>query len=312
MRKLTMKIHIERKPKESKQNKTKKPKTMHVGTHKKSVITLWVLLLLSLAFGIYKNLTAVDQHTIHEIQTIEPTIVDTHAIESFTQNFIQDFYSWENKKEVIEQRSETIKHYLTPTLQELNMDSIRTDIPTSSKVINSQIWRIEPIDGYNYAVTYTVTQDISEEKESNVLSSDYRLVINQDDRKNLVITQNPTIWAIPQKSDYEPIPISSDHTVESDTEKEILEFLKTFFKLYPTASKNELNYYIKENVLPVIGKNYQFSELVNPIIKKKGNQYQVNLVVTYLDDVSKTKIVSQYYLILERQKNWEVINTINK
>lgn len=144
---------------------------MHIGTHKKSVLALWVLLLLSLTFGIYKNFTAINQHTVHEILTIEPTIVDTHAIESFTQNFIQDFYSWENKKEVIEQRSEAIKNYLTPTLQELNVDTVRSDIPTSSKVISSQIWGIEPIDEdeHSYAVTYTVTQEITEEKESNIL-----------------------------------------------------------------------------------------------------------------------------------------------
>lgn len=312
MGKIKMRIHIERKTKEPKQKKIKKPKTMYVGTHRKSVFALWGLLIFSLAFGIYKNFTAVDQHTIHETKTIEPLIVDTHAIESFTQNFIQDYYSWENKKEVIEQRSETIKHYLTPTLQELNVDIVRADIPTSSKVIGSQIWEIEPIDEHNYAVTYTVTQEITEEKESNILSSNYRLVIHQDDNKNLVITQNPTIWTIPEKSDYEPTPISSDSSVDPDTEKEILEFLETFFKLYPTATESELNYYVKENVLPVIGKNYQFSEFDDPIIQKKSNRYQVHLVVRYLDDISKSTIVSQYELVLEKQKNWEIIHMINK
>lgn len=309
-----MKIHIERKPKVPNQQKGKKPKTMHIGTHKKSVLALWVLLLFSLTFGIYKNFTAADQHTVHEIQTIEPTIVDTHAIESFTVNFIQDYYSWENKKEVIEQRSEAIKNYLTPTLQELNVDTVRSDIPTSSKVISSQIWGIEPIDEdeHSYAVTYTVTQDITEEKESKALSSDYRLIIHQDDNKNLVITQNPTIWTIPEKSDYEPTPISTDHSVDSDTEKEILEFLETFFKLYPTAAKSELTYYVKEDVLPVVGKNYQFSEIVDTIIQKKDSQHQVSLVVKYLEGTSKSEIVSQYKLVLEKKKNWEIISMFNK
>lgn len=309
-----MKIRIERKSKEPKQQKRKKPKTMHIGTHKKSVLALWVLLLLSLTFGIYKNFTAINQHTVHEILTIEPTIVDTHAIESFTQNFIQDFYSWENKKEVIEQRSEAIKNYLTPTLQELNVDTVRSDIPTSSKVISSQIWGIEPIDEdeHSYAVTYTVTQEITEEKESNILSSNYRLVIYQDNNKNLVITQNPTIWTIPRKSDYEPTPIFSDSSIDSDTEKEILEFLETFFKLYPTAIESELNYYVKEDVLPVVGKNYQFSEIVDTIIQKKDSQHQVSLVVKYLEGTSKSEIVSQYKLVLEKKNNWEIISMFNK
>lgn len=54
----------------------------------------------------------------------------------------------------------------------------------------------------------------------------------------------------------------------------------------------------------MIGKNYQFSEFLDPIIQKKGNQYQVNLVVKSLDDVSKSVIVSQYNLMLEKGDNW--------
>ena len=36
--------------------KNKKVRTMKVGTHKKSVLLLWVVLLASTSFGVYKNL----------------------------------------------------------------------------------------------------------------------------------------------------------------------------------------------------------------------------------------------------------------
>ena len=39
---------------------------MKVGTHKKSVLLLWAVLLSSTSFGVYKNFTAIDTHTVHE------------------------------------------------------------------------------------------------------------------------------------------------------------------------------------------------------------------------------------------------------
>ena len=46
--------------------KKKKVRTVKVGTHKKTVIALWVVLVASVSFGVYKNFTAIDQHTTHE------------------------------------------------------------------------------------------------------------------------------------------------------------------------------------------------------------------------------------------------------
>ena len=44
--------------KKEKPIKEKKGRTMKVGTHKKSVIALWVVLIASVSFGVYKNFTA--------------------------------------------------------------------------------------------------------------------------------------------------------------------------------------------------------------------------------------------------------------
>ena len=53
---------FKKKEKESKPKKEKKLPVMKVGTHKKSVITLWLVLLASVSFGVYKNFTAIDMH----------------------------------------------------------------------------------------------------------------------------------------------------------------------------------------------------------------------------------------------------------
>ena len=54
-----------------KEPKEKKVRTVKVGTHKKTVIALWVVLIASVSFGVYKNFTAIDQHTTHEKEIIE-------------------------------------------------------------------------------------------------------------------------------------------------------------------------------------------------------------------------------------------------
>ncbi len=71
---------------------------MKVGTHKKSVIALWVVLIASVSFGVYKNFTAIDQHTTHEVETIQLRLNDTNGIENFVKNFAESYYTWSNSK----------------------------------------------------------------------------------------------------------------------------------------------------------------------------------------------------------------------
>lgn len=65
-----MRIKIERNQKE-KTPKKKKERVVSVGKHRKMVFALWLLLSCSLVFGIYKNFTAIDQHTTHEKEIVK-------------------------------------------------------------------------------------------------------------------------------------------------------------------------------------------------------------------------------------------------
>src|SRR5690625_28568 len=274
---------------------------------KKTVVALWIILIGSLVFAIYKNFTAIDQHTVHEKEIIETQIMDTNAIESFTKNFVKDYYTWEKEKESIEQREEKISDYLTEDLQALNTDMVRDDIPTSSSVSDIDIWSVSQEDNDAYAVVYSVNQKITEEKSSEYLRSTYRILLHQDNEGNLIITQNPSLWSTPNKSDYEPQQPESNGTVDSDTEKEVMEFLETFFTFYPTATDKELAYYVKNNALPSIDKDYTFSEFINPVFQQSGDQVQVWLSVQYLDETTKAMQVSQYVLTLEKDTNWMIV-----
>ena len=121
---------------------------MKVGTHKKSVLLLWAVLLASTSFGVYKNFTAIDTHTVHEKEIIQLRLNDTNGIENFVKNFAKAYYSWDTSKEAIEARTTEISKYLTKELQDLNADTIRTDIPTSVTVTNVLVWNVEQSESW--------------------------------------------------------------------------------------------------------------------------------------------------------------------
>ncbi|MDB8693051.1 conjugal transfer protein, partial [Mediterraneibacter gnavus] len=137
-----------------KEPKEKKVRTVKVGTHKKTVIALWVVLIASVSFGVHKNFTAIDQHTTHEKEIIELRLQDTNGIENFVKNFAKSYYTWNNSKEAIEARTQAISGYLTKELQDLNVDTIKTDIPTSSTVTDVIVWHIEQSGTDTFSATY--------------------------------------------------------------------------------------------------------------------------------------------------------------
>ena len=150
---------------------------------------------------------------------------------------------------------------------------------------------------------FTVDQLITDGENKKSTSSSYEVVVYVDDSGNMVIIKNPTICSVPTKSGYVPKAKESDGTVDSATTGEINEFLTTFFKIYPTASEQELSYYVKDQVLKPIGKGYVFAELLNPIYSKKGNQVQVSVSVKYLDQQTRATQISQFDLVLKKDNN---------
>ena len=123
----------------------------------------------------------------------------------------------------------------------------------------------------------------------------------------MVITQNPTLAPAVQKSKYEPKAQEADVSVSSDTVKDATVFLETFFKLYPTATEKELAYYVKDGVLAPVSGDYVFSELVNPVFTKDGDNFKVSVSVKYLDNKSKMTQISQYDLVLHKDDNWKIV-----
>lgn len=290
------------------QEKQKKPRVLSIGTRRPVVIALWALLICAFAFAVYKDFTAVDTHTVHETTVVQEEVTDTNAIESFVTNFAKVYYSWEQSAASIEQRTENLKYYLTDELLTLNVDTVRSDVPVSSKVEDVQIWSVEEIGDKVYKIVYSVSQNVINGEESSVITSVYEVSVYVDDAGDMVIIQSPTITGKPQKSGYVSETAEPDGTVSAEETTEITEFLTTFFTLYPTATEQELSYYVSGGALPVIGNDsYVFAGLVNPVFTKNGDAVTANVAVQYLDQRTGMTQVSQFTLHLRQvEGNWKI------
>ncbi|MDU7055809.1 MAG: conjugal transfer protein, partial [Enterococcus hirae] len=289
-----MKIKIERNQKEKIQKK-KKERIFSVGKHRKMVLALWLLLTCSLVFGIYKNFTAIDQHTTHEKVVVKEKVVNTSGVKSFTKDFAKEYFSWKNNKEVIEKRMSNLEQYLTEEGLALSQDMVRVDIPTSSEVQSVKILDVER-GPKEFVVSFLVEQKIMEGKKAQSISSAYRVKIFEDENGNHVVTSLPTMIAKPEKAEYEVKQVESDSEIDVKTTEEITEFLETFFKLYPTASEKELEYYVEDDAMRPINVNLKFVELADSVFFQDGNNIQAKINVKYLDDLSKTTNFFQYRL----------------
>lgn len=294
--------------KNSNQEKEKKPRVLHIGTRRPVVIALWALLICAFAFAVYKDFTAVDTHTVHETTVVQEEVTDTNAIESFVTNFAKVYYSWEQSADSIGQRTENLTYYLTDELQALNADTVRSDVPVSSKVDDVQIWSVEKSEENVYKVVFTVSQNVVKGEESSGITSVYEVSVYVDNTGDMVIIQSPTITGKPQKSGYVPETAEPDGTVSAEETTEITEFLTTFFTLYPTATEQELSYYVSGGALPVIGNDsYVFAGLVNPVFTKNGDAVTANVAVQYLDQRTGMTQVSQFTLHLRQvEGNWKI------
>lgn len=127
---------------------------------------------------------------------------------------------------------------------------IRSDVPTTSNVKKVKIWSVDKIDTQNYHILFSVSQLIAKTKDGNgtnkIMNSIFKTRVHLDNKNNLVITSNPTMSSFPTKSIFKPKPLETDDIVEATEIDDIQKFLTTFFKIYPTAKKSELVYYVKD------------------------------------------------------------------
>ena len=320
----------------------KRPKIKTIGTKRKSVIFLWVLLLLSVTFAVYTHFAVVDTHTIIEREIVEVQIVDTSQIESFVIEFARIYYAWSAGPEQSTARNEALRNFLTDDLHMLNATLVR-DMDSSSTVRAVRIWQVEQLSEHNFRVLFSVERllrsitveyvdEVVQERiydESgypvfidqmiqhevttsveDVVISYYAVIVHVDGDGNAVITHNPTIHGGFERSGFTLPTRAHDTSIDGGTQHEIMQFLTEFFTLYPTASESMLAHFVRDGVLEVIGVEYEFLELVNPIFTRRGEQVEVFVTVRYYDPRTRAQQLSQFELVIQEiQGNWMVVES---
>lgn len=287
--------------------KEKKVCIVKVGIYKKIVIVLWVVFIVSVSFGVYKNFIVIDQYMIYEKEVIEFCLQDINGIENFVKNFVKFYYIWSNSKEVIDVRMQVISGYLIKELQDLNMDIIRMDILISFVIIDVIVWSIEQFGMDIFFVIYEVDQQIKEGEQIIVVKVIYIVKVYVDVGGNMVIIQNFIFVLVIEKLDYELKILEVDVSVDVDIINDVIVFLEIFFKLYLIVIEKEFVYYVFGNVFEFIGRDYFYFELVNFIFMVDGDNVKVKVVVKFIDNQIKVIQVLQFELVLYKESNWKII-----
>ena len=180
-------------------------------------------------------------------------------------------------------------------------------IPSYENMAKQAVVRVFNTIMTRAGITLIVTVAFSISSMFYNISSDYTVKVHVDENGDMVIIQNPTLAPAIQKSEYEPKKQEGDASVDADTTADATAFLETFFKLYPTATETELAYYVAGNVLEPINGDYIYSELVNPVFTKDGDNVKVKVAVKFIDNQTKATQVSQYELTLHKDSNWKIV-----
>lgn len=286
----------------------KKTKIKSVGLRKVTTFTLWTLLIGSVLFGIYKNFTAIDQHTIHEEKVIETKLTDTNFVSSYVEEFAKVYFAWEPTKENLEQRTEKLKKYMNEDLQNLNSGMIRSDIPTQSIVQDVSIWNIEALKENEYEILFSVVQQVIEGESNQQIESAYSIRVKTDNEKNIVVASNPQMASLYKKLEQKNEVIQDDMAISQNTKDEIRVFLETFFKVYPTANKTELAYYISSNrEIQEIQKGYIFSGIKSIYYFELEESVEVKIITEFLSPETKAIFNFEYELSLNKMdENWVI------
>lgn len=262
----------------------------------------WVLLICSLLFAVYKNFTAVDKETVVKEERIEEKVKNTSGVENFVRNFAQEYFSLAPDSDFQNERANQLGKYMSENLISLSEDMIK-DIDDEIEVSSVQIWGVEPLEENKFSVTFTVTQKVEGENTSSAY-----VVEVFEDGVDYTVTRLPHVSTIPAKAEHEESYLQADDDVVVEEREKVEEFLNTFFKVYPNADENELAFYVKDEQLKPIYKNYKFLSIDNLVIESdtKGS-YQVEFIVKYEDQDTNVVYSNQYRMGLATKDSGELV-----
>lgn len=286
-----MRLKRKKRLKEPKQQKKKKTGRSRVP--RIILIGGWSLLIFSIGFGVYNNLTAVSTHTVHEKELIKEQLIDTTGLQSYAKDFAKTYFTVSPASKDQQEQREALEGYLSENLS--YSSSLYKEIKEKVSVKDVEIWNITAVPNEKnvYSVLLKLTLEANKKTYERAYSVNIYVKNNQ-----FSVVKLPILATLPSKADVEVAQQLTTTTIEATTREAVEGFLETFFSVYPKADEKELIYYGKK--LQPIKNNLTFLEITNAQMSENKNTVDVTCTVIYKDNDTKLTFEMPYQLILEK------------
>lgn len=274
----------------------KQPKKKKTGRSRVSRIILiggWSLLIFSIGFGVYNNLTAVSTHTVHEKEVIKEQLIDTTGLQSYAKDFAKTYFTVPPTSKDQQEQLEALEGYLSENLS--YSSSLYKEVKEKVSVRDVEIWNITAVPNEKnvYSVLLKLTLEANKKTYERAYSVNIYVKNNQ-----FSVVKLPILATLPSKADVEVVQQLTTTTIEATTRESVEGFLETFFSVYPKADEKELIYYGKK--LQPIKNNLTFLEITNAQMSENKNTVDITCTVIYKDNDTKLTFEMPYQLTLEK------------
>lgn len=268
------------------------------------------------------------QHKPDEDVIKEENVAAGVGAQSFAENFVSEYFNWENTDEEIKKRADRLQPFLAMGLDEQAGLSFE-DSDWSSSLTDSQVWKVEEKAENTALITLRVQHTLKKstppdakaveqakkdkkplpkaKEEKSEPYEKYLVVPVKSDGNSYVVHKVP--YFIPPAKKPE---ITSDTSIseegkvqDSKLQDEINSGLTTFFKVYTTGTQEELFYYTKSDEIKAMTGITTFKEVRDTIIKQGDgkNEYRVHATVIFEENQSKAQVTYPYELTLVKEEN---------
>ncbi|MGL9970961.1 conjugal transfer protein [Enterococcus sp. DIV1420a] len=251
----------------------------------------WLLLVFSVCFGVYNNLTVVSTHTVHEKEVIKEQLIDTTGLQSYVKGFATTYFTVSPTSNEQQKQKEALSYYLSDTVS----PSIYKEV--KEKVTAEDVEILQIIENKNEKNRYSVLFKLLLKTTNDAFMRAYSVDVYAHNNQFLIV-KLPILASMPNKALLEIAKPAMSSSIDATTRETVEGFLTTFFTVYPKADEKELIYYGKQ--IQPIHENLTFLEITNPQMTETKEQVEVTCTVVYKDNETKLLLEMPYQLSLEK------------
>lgn len=291
----------EAEPGKRKKGKRKKRKGIGGCRFRRFIMVIcWLVFVGAFAWSVYKNYTAIDRITVKEREVVEEKVHDTSGIRTFVEDFGVAYFTYFAAAPAQADQALLLQEYLADDLIRLLPSNTGAQDITVSQV---QVWEIEAADEEQ---TYNVRFSVLKQMGETQIYGTYETTVYEDGKDHVIVSL-PAVVSMPGKAAYKGTESQTEEVeqVDAGTRDQVTAFLNTFFGVYPTASTEELEYYVNPEQAAVgeIGRDLTFVSVDQVVLQQDGETVKASCAVTYLDNVTGLNEVSEYNLEIILQED---------